>query len=107
MQLKDVNVVRVELAQGVVEAVHHTRRGEQLTAAVDIGFRGEHDAVTRRRFDSLANNGLGAIGRGGIQEIDPHLQGLTYKRNGIGLCLASAQSQSAITAAAESGNTDA
>ena len=78
VQLEHVNVVVVELTQGVLEARYDPRRRNGCTAAIDQGFRSDDNAVTRHRFDRFANQRFGAIGSGSIQEIEPHIQRLTH-----------------------------
>ena len=49
VQLEHVNVVGVELTQGVLEARYDPRR--RAGAAIDQGFSSDDDAVTRQRFE--------------------------------------------------------
>ena len=107
VQLEHINVIGVKSTEGVLEALDHTGRRQGRAAAMDQGFGGDHDAVTRHGFDGLANQSLGAVRRGRIQEVHPHIQRLTHQHDGFRLCLPSPQPQTAVPPAAEAGHTDA
>src|SRR5262249_31722681 len=60
----------------------------------------------RHAFDRLADDVLGVVGRGGVEEIDAHVQGLADKYHGFGPVLPGAEPQPAEAAAAEAGDGD-
>src|SRR3984893_7279763 len=72
----------------------------------DPGLGGDDDALARDTLDRLADDRLGAVDRGGVEEIDAQVQGLTDKGDGFGRALAGAEPEPAEAAAAETGDTD-
>src|ERR1700738_114417 len=72
----------------------------------DPGLGGEDDALTRNAFDRLADDRLGAVHRGGVEEIDAQVQGLADEGDGFGVALAGAQAEPAEPTAGETGDTD-
>src|SRR6202047_2104031 len=66
----------------------------------------DHDPFTPHRFNCFPEHLLGAVCRGGIEQIDPELDGLPNDRDRVGLALALRQSKLAEPAATESGDAD-
>jgi hypothetical protein len=66
----------------------------------------DHDILAPHRFDRLAEHLFGAVGRRGVEQIDPELDRLPNDRNRVGLALALRQPQLAEPAAAQPGNAD-
>ena len=80
--------------------------GAPTLAARDPGFGGDHDILARDMLDRLADHRFGAVGRGGVEEIDSHVQGLTHEGDGLGRALAGAEPEPAEPATAETGDAD-
>src|SRR5258708_4110332 len=72
----------------------------------DPGLGGDDDALTRNAFDRLADDRLGAVHRGGVEEIDAQVQGLADEGDGFGRALAGAKAEPAEPAAAKTGDAD-
>src|SRR5262249_19742833 len=80
-------------------------RGTALTAR-DPGLGGDHDTVARDALDCLADDALGTVNRGGVEEIDPEIQRLADQGDGFCFALAGPEAEPAEAAAAEPGNAD-
>src|SRR5437660_5886660 len=72
----------------------------------DPGLGGHDDALTRNAFDRLADDRLGAVHRGGVEEIDAQVQSLADEGDGFGFALAGAEAEPAEPAAAKTGDAD-
>src|SRR5262249_46010990 len=82
-----------------------SRRGTHAFVAIPR-LGGAPDTVAGHAFDRLAADRLGAVGRGGVEKVDPETRRLADERNSLGLALAGAEAEPAEAAAAEPGNTD-
>src|SRR5207245_10622784 len=80
--------------------------GAPALAMRDPGLGGDDDALTRNAFDRLADDRLGAVHRGGVEEIDAQVQGLADEGDGFGRALAGAKAEPAEPAAAKTGDAD-
>ena len=88
MQLIHIDDVGIELAQRIVEAGDDRLGGGVPAADRERGLGGNHDILTRHPLDRLAEHILGAVGRRGIEEIDPQLDRLADHRYRMPLALA-------------------
>ena len=73
VELEQVHIVGAQRTQRVVQAVDHLLRRPQPALLPDLRLGRDHDAIARQLPDRLADDRLGAVGRRGIQEIDPEV----------------------------------
>src|SRR6185503_16798098 len=100
VQVEDVDVVGVELAQRVVEIGEHGGAGRGVALGRD------DDAVARAALDGLADDALRLVGRGGVEEVDAEVERLAHERHRLRLGQARAQPDAAVAAAAQARNAD-
>jgi hypothetical protein len=106
VQLKDIDIIGAELPQRIVEALHRASGGGAAVAPRDPRFGGDHHPVARNAPDRLADHGLGAVDRGGVEQIDPQVERFANESDRLGLALAGPEAEPAEAAAAEAGDAD-
>ena len=106
VQLEDIDIVGAEAAQRVVKARNGALGGAPTLATRNPGLGGDQDIIARDMLDRLADDLFGAIGRGGVEQIDAHVQRLADEGDGLGRALAGAEPEPAEPATAETGDAD-
>src|SRR5262249_32525051 len=74
--------------------------------SVEVALGGDHDAVALPPLDRLTNHLLGAIGCGGVEEVDAKIEGLAHQCHRLRLAEAGAEPDAAVSPTAEPRNAD-
>src|SRR5262249_30977550 len=108
VDVEDVDIVGIERPEGLVQVGSHGGAGQMLGAVepIDVAFGGDHHAVARAALDGLADDALGLVGDGCVEEIDTEVERLSHEGNGLRLGEAGAEPDAAVAAAAEAGHAD-
>jgi hypothetical protein len=105
VQLIDVDVLGIELAQRIVERGDGAFGARIRVADIERRLGGDDDLLARNRLERLAEYGLGAVGGGGVEEIDAEIERLMDQRYRLGLAPAAAEAEPTEAPAAEPGDT--
>ena len=103
MEMEDVDVVEAEPAQRRLHLAGHRLAG---IACVEDGLGRDHQLGAVIGPDGGADDLLGAIGLGGVEEIDSEIDGRAHDRHAVVDAGAAAQAQAAVAAAPEPGDAD-
>ena len=80
VQLENVDAIDAEQPERIVEAGHGAVGGGGPTrAAGNPGLGGDHDLVARHSLQRLAQDLFGAVDGGGVEQIDPEVEGLMHR----------------------------
>ena len=103
VEMEDVDVVEAEPPQSRLDAAGHVSAG---VARLEDGLGRDHQLVAVVGPDGGADDLLGAIGLGGVEEIDAEIDGRAHDRHAVVDAGAAAEAQAAVAAAAEAGDAD-
>src|SRR5689334_19839999 len=93
--MEDIDMVGGELAQRILQVGKHRGGGACVALCRD------HYTVARSALDRLADNVLGRVGVGGVEEVDAKVEGLAHQCDGLRLGEAGAEPNAAVAATAE------
>ena len=71
-----------------------------------MALGGDDDAVARAALDGLADDALGLVGVGRIEEVDAEIERLAHQRHRLHLAQAGAEADAAVAAAAQARDAD-
>ena len=106
VQLVDVDVVGGELLERAVERGDGALRCRAGLADAERRLGADHHLLARHASERPAEHRLGAVGGGGVEQIDPEIEGGADDADGVRLAVAGAEPQAAEAAAAEPGDAD-
>ena len=106
VQIEHVDGVGAHQAQRVVQAGDHLLRRPPLAAAMHECLGGDHDRLAGNRLERLSDHALGAVGGGGVDEVDAEVHGLVDEPGAFILGFAGLHAQPAETAGAQAGHAD-
>ena len=101
VEMEDVDVVEAEPPQRRLDLAGH---GLASIACVEDGFGRDHQPVAIIGPDGGADDLLGAIGLGGVEEVDAQIDRRPHDRNAVVEAGAAAQAQAAVAAAPKPGD---
>ena len=103
VEMEDVHVVESEAPQRRLHLAGHRLAG---IACVEDGLGRDHQLGAVMGPGGGADDLLGAIGLGGVEEIDAEIDGRAHDRHAVVEARATAQAQAAVAAATEPGDAD-
>ena len=106
VQVEQVDVVGAEPAQRGVEARDHGVGRLGRAGCRDVGLGRDDELITRAALDGLADDLLGAVRLGRVDQIDAEVEGFAHQRDGLRSGEAGALADAAVAAAAEPGDAD-
>ena len=106
VQVEEINVVGAEPAQRGVEARHHGLGRLGCAGRCDLGLGRDDHVIARAALDGLADDLLGAVRLGRVDEVDAEVERLPHKGDGLRGGEAGALADAAVAAAAEPGDAD-
>ena len=102
VKLEDIDVIQPQPSERAIQAIRDFLRG-QVGAR---GFGADDDAVPRHGLQGGADDILGVVDGGGVDQGDALVKGLADDANGVFGGLTRAEAKAAETAAAQTGDAD-
>ena len=98
MEMEDVDIVE---AQPLQRGLHPAGHGFACITGAEDGLRRDHQLVAVVGSGGDADDLLGAIGLGGVEEIDAEIDGRAHDRHAVVDAGAAAEAETAVAAATE------
>ena len=101
VEMEDVHVIEAQPPQ---RRLHPASHRFAAIACVEDGLGRDHQPVPVIRPGGVADDLLGSIGLGGVEEVDAQIDGRTHHRHAVVEAGAATQAQAAVAAAAKPGD---